>query len=88
MVEAIRITEKAIGKVTYERTPKECSGLAFRRSIFFTRDLPAGHRICPDDLQVVRPGAGLAPRHWDHLLNRSLSRSVTRGTPAAWELID
>jgi pseudaminic acid synthase len=88
MADAVRIAEKAVGRVTYERTPKECSGLSFRRSIFLTRDLPAGHRLSADDLQVVRPGDGLAPRHWDQLVGRRLSRAVTRGTPMAWELLD
>ncbi|MBU6328128.1 MAG: N-acetylneuraminate synthase family protein, partial [Verrucomicrobia bacterium] len=85
MCEAVRIAEKAIGKVTYERTPKETAGLRFRRSLFFTKDLPAGHRITEDDIRVVRPGMGLAPKHLPALRHKTLAQAVTFGTPVCWE---
>lgn len=85
MVDAVRIAEKAVGKVTYERTAKEMSGLAFRRSLFFARDLPAGHRIAEGDLRVVRPGHGLAPEWLDCVQGRTLARAICKGTPAAWD---
>ena len=85
MVDAVRTAEKALGTVTYARTAKELSGLAFRRSLFFARDLPAGHRIIEGDLRVVRPGHGLAPEWLDCIQGKPLARAVHMGTPAAWE---
>lgn len=49
MVDAVRVAQKAVGKVTYERTPKEEAGLAFRRSLFFARDLPSDHAVTMED---------------------------------------
>jgi hypothetical protein len=84
MVEAIRNAEKAIGTVTYERTEKEKSGLAFRRSLFFARDLPAGHRLAAEDIRIVRPGHGLAPEFLGALLGKTLAFPVAYGTPVTW----
>jgi pseudaminic acid synthase len=86
MVDAIRIAEKAVGAVTYERTEKEKSGLAFRRSLFFIRDMPPGEIVDLDSVKVVRPGQGLAPVHLEAILGRPLRRSVTRGTPVSWDV--
>lgn len=85
MVDAVRIAEMAVGKVTYERTEKEKSGLAFRRSLFFTRDLPKGHRIGEADMRVVRPGNGLAPEHLEAILGKTLGTSVSFGDPVSFQ---
>lgn len=83
MVEAIRIAEKAIGTITYERTEKEISGLAFRRSLFFARDLPAGHRIMEGDVRIVRPGHGMPPENLQEIMGRPITQAVARGTPVS-----
>jgi pseudaminic acid synthase len=87
MIEAVRIAESAIGKVTYEPTAKEKSGMAFRPSLFFVRDLPAGHAIQPEDIRIMRPGHGLPPRDIGFVLGRCLERSVTRGTPVTLDFL-
>jgi pseudaminic acid synthase len=84
MTEAIRVAEKAVGLMTYERTHKETSGLAFRRSLFFARDLPKGHQISAADLRIVRPGHGLAPKWLDAIIGRALPGGARRGTPVQW----
>lgn len=83
MVEAIRVAEKAIGRITYERTAKEEAGLAFRRSLFFTRDLPAGHILQESDMRIVRPGYGLAPECLPAVVGKTLKKAVTFGEPVA-----
>jgi pseudaminic acid synthase len=84
MVDAIRVAEKAIGTVTYQRTEHESSGLTFRRSIFFSRDLPKGHQISTDDLRIIRPGYGLAPEWFDAIVGKILPEGARRGTPVQW----
>lgn len=85
MVAAVRIAEQAVGKAHYERTPGETAGLAFRRSLFFVHDLPAGHRITHDDLRIIRPGQGLAPEHLAAVVGQTLTEQVATGTPVAWK---
>lgn len=60
----------------------------FRRSIYFVKDLPAGHVVQPRDIRRIRPGFGLPPKYFQQLLGRRLKRPVSRGTPASWDLFD
>ena len=79
---------KALGNVRYGPTAAEQPSLVFRRSIFVTRDLRAGEPLSRENVRVIRPGHGLAPRHYDEILGRRVSRDVVRGTPLAWELLE
>ncbi len=53
----------------------------FRRSLYFVKDLPAGHIIGPDDIRRIRPGMGLAPKYFDQVVGQRLSQAVNRGMP-------
>ncbi len=87
MVEAVRTTERALGHVSYGATEHESKNLGFRRSLFVTEDVAAGMPLTPENLRSIRPAAGLAPRHYEEVLGRTLVRDVERGTPLSWDLI-
>jgi len=36
---------------------------------------------------VIRPGYGLAPKHYDSLLGRPVNRDLAIGTAMAWEYL-
>ena len=78
----------ALGKGGYQRQPAESASRMFRRSIYFVRDLPAGSLVRPDDIRRIRPGMGLAPKHFDALIGRRLRVDVKRGTATSWGLFD
>lgn len=79
---------QALGKVGYERQLAEVGSKVFRRSIYFVRDLPADSVIGPKDIRRIRPGMGLAPKYFDHLLGKRLKVAVQRGTPTRWDLFN
>ena len=76
----------AMGKAGFERQKAEAASKVFRRSIYFVRDLPAGAVVRPEDIRRIRPGYGLAPKHFDELIGRRLIRAVVRGTAASWKV--
>lgn len=78
----------ALGKAGYARQAAEAGSKVFRRSIYFVRDLAAGAIIGPDDIRRIRPGMGLAPKHFGQVVGRRLKQAVTRGTATAWELFE
>ena len=78
----------ALGHIGYDRQPAEAGSKVFRRSMYFIRDLPAGSVVGPEDIRRIRPGMGLAPKHFDDLLGRRLKVAVQRGTPTSWDLFD
>lgn len=78
----------ATGKAGFERCKAESASRAFRRSIYFVRDMPAGAIVSRADIRCIRPGMGLPPKHFDQLIGKRLRTSVVRGTPSSWELFD
>ncbi len=78
----------ALGKVSYARQQAEQANKVFRRSIYFVRDLPAGALVKREDIRRIRPGMGLAPKHFEELIGRRLKTAVTRGTATQWDLFD
>ncbi len=87
MVRAVRVVESAIGEPTYECTAAEEKSLAFRRSLFFVRDMEAGEVVGSDDVRVIRPGHGIPPKDLPQVLGRRVTRAVTRGAPVAHDLL-
>ena len=88
LVKAIRVAEKAVGRVTYELTEKENNSRVFRRSLFVVKDIKAGEVFSSTNVRIIRPGCGLAPKHEGVVLGRQAKQAILRGTPLSWELID
>jgi pseudaminic acid synthase len=87
MVDAVRSTEKALGRVSYTLSPKEEASRVFRRSLFVVEDLKAGQLFDETNVRCIRPGSGLRPRHLPEILGRRASRDIPRGTPVDWSLL-
>ena len=78
---------QALGQVSYGPTEAELKSLQYRRSLYVGEDMRAGEIFTEQNLRRIRPGAGLAPKYYDLLLGRSVTRDVARGTPVSWELV-
>jgi N-acetylneuraminate synthase len=79
---------QAMGHVHYGVTEAERSSLAYRRSLYVTRDMVAGEVFSADNLRAIRPGFGLAPKHRDALIGRRAGQALKRGTPLDWSLVE
>lgn len=77
---------EALGQVSYGPTAAEQKSLQFRRSLYVVADVPAGGKLCADNVRAIRPGSGLAPKYFDHVIGRTVARAVKRGTPVSWDL--
>lgn len=78
---------QALGKVSYGPHESEKNSLAFRRSLYIAADMQAGDILTAENIRIIRPGYGLAPKYYDALLGRKLGRAAKRGTPLSWEMI-
>lgn len=87
MVDAVRVAERALGRVRYDRTAGEEASRMFRRSLFVVCDVRAGEIFSAENVRSIRPGHGLAPKHLESVLGRRASRDVPRGTPLSWDLV-
>lgn len=87
MAEAARVAWAALGRVNYALEPSEAGGRDYRRSLYVVADIPAGALLTADNIRSIRPGFGLAPKHYDAVLGRRAARPLRRGEPLAWDML-
>jgi pseudaminic acid synthase len=89
-VALVKESERAwasVGGVVYGGAAVEKKSLKFRRSLYIAKDLKAGDSLTKENLRIVRPGYGLAPKNIDVLLGRKINRDLSTGTAMKWEFI-
>jgi len=86
MVDAVRTTEKALGKVDYGAGENELGMRAYRRSLFVVQDVKKGEMFTTENIRSIRPGHGLHTRHLEEAIGRYASCNIQRGTPLKWNL--
>ena len=78
---------QAVGQVRYGPTAAELKSLVFRRSLYIAEAMQAGDILTRGNLRSVRPGFGLAPKHFEAVLGLPVARDIAAGTPLSWDLL-
>lgn len=81
LVEESHAAWSALGAPNYERLPAEQQNIVFRRSIFVVRNIQAGEEFTADNVRIIRPGNGLAPKYYTRVLGTRAVRDMQRGQP-------
>jgi N-acetylneuraminate synthase len=85
MVAAIRHVEAALGTGIKAPAPCELPNLPIaRKSVVAARSLPVGHQLATGDLDIKRPGNGIAPKLLPALIGRTLRASVAKDEIINW----
>lgn len=81
-VAAARTAVRALGSAENAPTPseRENRGLG-RKSLHAARDIPAGTTLSRDDVEVLRPAAGLPPTELNAVVGATLASATRRGEP-------
>ena len=87
MVEDIRMTEAALGKVSYGPAKQEESSIVFRRSLFAVKDIKAGECLSEENIRSIRPGYGIKPKYFHEVLGKKAKQDIKRGQPLNFEMI-
>ena len=88
MVEAVRVAERSLGKVSFEMSEKEAASRAFRRSLFIVEDMKKGEKFNRTNVRSIRPGYGLPVKELDNVLFRAAKSDIPRGTPLTDDLFE
>ena len=88
LVEESERVWQGLGRVNYGATPAEEKSRAFRRSIYACRDISEGEAFTVDNIRVIRPGFGLAPKYYPTILGKHARKAIKKGDRIGWELID
>ena len=87
LVKETKTAYQAIGSAGYERKPVEHASMKFRRSLYFVNDIKKGQVITAEHIKRIRPGYGLAPKHYQSLLGKTVNQNISRGTAVSWDII-
>jgi N,N'-diacetyllegionaminate synthase len=86
MVREVRDVEAGLGDGVKAPRPAELPVRELvRRSVTLVRALRAGERIAADDVALLRPGSGIAPRDLARVVGRRAARDLACGRVLAWE---
>lgn len=88
MVQAVRDTEKMLGKVNYELTEKSKKSREFSRSLFIVQDVMQGETLSEKNVRSVRPGFGMHPKELKNVLGKRFKNDFKKGTPLSRDLIE
>ena len=78
---------QALGKVNYDRTEAEKGNVKFRRSLYVVKDVKKGETFTAENIRSIRPGFGLAPKHYETVLGAVASQEIKQGTALSQDLI-
>jgi pseudaminic acid synthase len=78
---------KSLGKISYGPTKDEKSSIIFRRSIYVTKNIKSGAKLSKENIRIIRPGLGLAPKYFKKLIGRKIKCNLSKGTALKWEFI-
>jgi pseudaminic acid synthase len=88
LVDSVKATHQAIGRVHYTPNPSEGDGRKARRSLYVVKDVVQGEVFGPDNIRSIRPGFGLMPKHLDAVIGQTATRNIKRGEPLDWSMVD
>ena len=78
---------QALGRIQTEVQAVEEKSLLFKRSIYASRDISAGEAFSADNLRIIRPALGLAPKHWETVQGKKAKAAIAAGTPLSWDVV-
>lgn len=88
LVDSVRNTEKALGKVKYALSDKIKENRKFSRSLFIVEDVKKGEKFTTENVKSIRPGFGMEPKHLNNVIDKVANQDIKKGTPLSWELLN
>lgn len=79
MIQAVRDTEKLIGKIDYSLDEKRLKQRRFARSLYVSQDIKKGDIFTEKNIRSVRPGYGLHPKYFKDILGTVSTKDYTFG---------
>lgn len=85
MIDAIRVVERCLGSGKKEPRATEWTMRdVARRSLTLVKNMNSGERLQAGDIDILRPGNGIAPKFEKDVIGRRLARELPAGTTLQW----
>lgn len=86
MVDYVREVERAIGSTRKEVVAEEGETVYVqRRCLYAKRNLPKGHIMTEEDIDVLRPALGIPPKYKSVIIGKNCKENIEKGQPLFWE---
>ena len=86
MVASIRRVEDSLIDHGYGLLPSELNTAQnLRRSLFYSKNVKKGQRLCYQDIEIKSPGIGIHPKFLEMIINKKLLLNVEQDHPISWE---
>jgi pseudaminic acid synthase len=79
MIDSVRKIEKALGKVSYNLSPKIEKSRVFTRSLYVAKDIQKGEKFTEENIRSVRPGYGMHPKYLKDILGTTATKDYKFG---------
>lgn len=87
LVEETKNAFLSLGEISYGVQQAEEKSKFFKRSIYVSKDIAVGGVFTNDNLKIIRPGDGLAPKFIDVVIGKKAKVSIKAGTPLNWDIL-
>jgi pseudaminic acid synthase len=87
LVSGVAAAFAALGTGSETRAAVESANVVFRRSIYAVRDIELNETFSRDNIRVIRPGFGIAPKHLPQVLGKKSKQKISRGTALKWDFV-
>lgn len=88
LCDSVKVAWRALGDTRYSLSLGESENAIFRRSLYAVADIDIGELLDPENIRAIRPGFGLPPKEYKNLMGRRAKKSIRRGTPLSWDLVE
>ena len=79
MIQAVRDTQKLLGKIDYTLTEKKKASRQFARSLYVAKDIKKGEKFTEENIRSVRPGYGKHPKFLKEILGKTAEKEYSFG---------
>lgn len=88
LVKSVQNSWEILGKITYGGSKSEEKSKIYRRSIYTNTTIKKGDIFSTENLSVVRPGLGLAPKHLSDIIGKKSISEIPKNTALSWQQIE
>ncbi len=88
LVKSVNTAWSTLGQVTYGGSQSEEKSKVYRRSIYVNKAIRKGEYFSTDNLSVVRPGLGIAPKYLADIIGKKATSDISENSPLTWQKIE
>jgi pseudaminic acid synthase len=87
LVKGTDLVWRSLGGISYGPLVVEKTSIKERPSIYVVRAIKKGEKFTEDNIRIIRPANGLAPKHYRALIGKTCARDVDAELPMSWDLV-